>query len=112
MTIRLSRPLPIAAMLLLALGLPVRAEGKPAPQAKAPAAPTRAKGKLKPVDINSAPKQELAFMLGIPEDLAAKIVAGRPYLSKAHLFTRGIVTVDVYDKIKDKVIAKQSGKVR
>jgi DNA uptake protein ComE-like DNA-binding protein len=105
MTIRIL-PTSLAAMLLLTIGLPLAAEGK------APAAPARAKNKLKPVDINSAPKNEMAFMLGIPEDLAAKIIAGRPYRSKAHLFTRNIVSMDVYAKIKDKVVAKQSGPVR
>lgn len=110
MTIRIIRTA-LAAALLLTTGLPV-AEGKPAPQGQAPAANTRAKGKLKPVDINGATKNELGFMLGIPEELAAKIIAGRPYRSKAHLLTRNIVSAEVYAKIKDKVVAKQSGPVR
>jgi DNA uptake protein ComE-like DNA-binding protein len=105
----------LAALLLLGAP-PLRAEDKPTPNkgaatrvpaVQAPQSPARAKGKLKPVDINSATKNELGFMLGIPEDLAAKIVAGRPYRSKAHLLTRHIVSAEVYAKIKGKVIAKQ-----
>ena len=101
MTTRTIRTSLALAALLLA-GLPLAAEGK------APAPAVRTKGKLKPVDINGASKNELAFMLGIPEDLAAKIVAGRPYRSKAHLLTRGIVSAEVYAKIRGKVVAKQS----
>jgi competence protein ComEA len=112
MTIRFIRTSLTAALLLLAAGLPLAAQAKPAMKGQAPLASPRAKGKLKPVDINSATKNELGFMLGIPEDLAAKIVAGRPYGSKAHLLTRNIVSAEVYAKIKDKVVAKQSGPVR
>ncbi|WP_257306838.1 ComEA family DNA-binding protein [Geothrix campi] len=112
MTIRLIRTSLAAGMLLLTAGLPVTAQGSPAMKGKAPATNARAKGKLKPVDINSATRNELGFMLGIPEELAAKIVAGRPYRSKAHLLTRNIVSAEVYAKIKDRVVAKQSGPVR
>lgn len=111
MTIRIIRTA-LAAALLLTTGPLVAAEGKPVPQGQAPAANTKAKGKLKPVDINGATKNELGFMLGIPEELAAKIIAGRPYRSKAHLLTRNIVSAEVYARIKDKVVAKQPGPVR
>jgi DNA uptake protein ComE-like DNA-binding protein len=103
--------LALAATLSMTAGEPAVGKGT-APKVQksgAPAMASRTKGKLKPVDINSAPKNELGFMLGIPEDLAAKIIAGRPYRSKAHLLTRQVVSADVYTKIKDKIIAKQSG---
>ena len=110
----------LSAALLLVAGFPLAAQDKPAikaapaPAGKAPAkaAPARTKGKLKPVDINSATKNEIAFMLAIPEDLAAKIVAGRPYPTKARLLTNKIVTPEIYAAIKDKVIARQSAPVR
>lgn len=79
----------------------------PATARKTPAAPARTKGKLKPVDINSATKEEISFMLGIDVSLAAKIVAGRPYPTKARLLTKNIVTAEVYASIKDRVIARQ-----
>ena len=112
MTIRSIRISLAVALLLLAAGLPLAAQARPAAKDHAPSASSRAKGKLKPVDINGATKNELGFMLGIPEELAARIVAGRPYGSKAHLLTRNIVSAEVYAKIKDRVIAKQSGPVR
>ena len=93
-----------ALALLLGSGLMLQAQAP----AK-PAAPmTRTKGKLKPVDINSATKEEISFMLGIDVGLAAKIVAGRPYLTKACLVTQNIVSAEVYASIKDKVVARQS----
>ncbi|BDU68211.1 hypothetical protein GETHOR_03120 [Geothrix oryzae] len=118
MTIRTLRTCLAVAMLLLTAAAPLAAEDQPAAKGKAarapkaPAAGLRTKGKLKPVDINGAAKNELSFMLGIPEELAAKIIAGRPYHSKAHLLTRNIVSPEVYARIKDKVVAKQSGAIR
>ncbi|WP_257310793.1 ComEA family DNA-binding protein [Geothrix fuzhouensis] len=112
MTKRLIRTFLGVAMLLPIAGLPMAAQSKPIAKSQAPATTTRAKGKLKPVDINSATRNELGFMLGISEELAAKIVAGRPYRSKAHLLTHHIVSAEVYAKIKDKVVAKQSAPVR
>ena len=103
-------------VLTLALGttLSLSAEEASKPKAKAPVAatakppaPSRTKGKLKPVDINSATKEEISFMLGIDVALAGKIVAGRPYPTKARLLTQNIVTADVYASIKDRVIARQ-----
>lgn len=102
-------------VLTLALGtaLSLSAEEASKPKAKSPVAatakpaPSRTKGKLKPVDINSATKEEISFMLGIDVSLAGKIVAGRPYPTKARLLTKNIVTADVYASIKDRVIAKQ-----
>lgn len=105
-----------AAVLFLTARLPMAAQDNPAAKsAPAPAAkgmartaPVKAKGKLKPVDINSAAKEEISFMLGIDVALAAKIVAGRPYPTKARLLTNQIVSAEVYAAIKDKVVAKQS----
>lgn len=114
MNTRTLRSLLVAATLLLSAGLPLGAEDKPAPKtpaakpAPAPVANARTKGKLKPVDINHATRNEIAFMLGIPADLAEKIIAGRPYKTKAHLLTHNIVTAEVYAAIKDKVVARQS----
>lgn len=90
---------------LLAAGL-LLASAAPLP-AQAPPIRSRPMGKLKPVDLNSTPKQELAFRLGISEGLAARIVAGRPYPTKARLLTEGIVSAEVYAAIKDRVVARQ-----
>lgn len=81
----------------------------PAPKAKGKSAanPPQTKGKLKPVDINSATKEELSFMLGIDVGLAAKIVAGRPYPTKARLVTNNIVSQATYETIKGRIVANQ-----
>jgi competence protein ComEA len=59
------------------------------------------------VDINSATKKELQTLPGITRATADKIIAGRPYLSKAFLVTRKIIPDEVYAKIRGRIIAKQ-----
>ncbi|MBF0558455.1 MAG: helix-hairpin-helix domain-containing protein [Nitrospirae bacterium] len=60
------------------------------------------------VDINSASKQELTAIPGIGDAYSAKIIAGRPYKNKTQLKTKAKIPDDVYEKIKDKVTAKQA----
>ena len=68
----------------------------------APAAPAG-----KPVDINSASAGELKSVPGIGDAYANKIMAGRPYNSKAQLKSRNILPDAVYEKVKDRLVAKQ-----
>ena len=75
---------------------------KPAAPAKNPVA---APAKL--VDINSARKAELMKLPGIGEAEADKIIAGRPYPTKARLVTNNIISIEVYDKLKHRVVARQ-----
>jgi len=79
----------------------------PAPKtaAKSEAILPRTKGKLKPVKLNSATKEQIGFMLGIDAGLAAKIVAARPFKTKAELVTRGLISQDTYSTLKDRVVA-------
>ena len=62
------------------------------------------------VDINRASKQELAKLPGVSPADADKIIAGRPYGSKAHLQTRKILSPDAYQMISKLVIARQPSK--
>lgn len=109
----------IALGLLLSAGLSSAADTKAAaPQAAASkasapnaasstAAKPKAAAPVKLVDINGAKKEELKTLPGISDAEADKIIAGRPYGSKAHLLTHNIVSADVYQNLKPLVIAKQ-----
>lgn len=74
----------------------------------AKATKAEAAAKANPVDINSASKAELKKLPGISGAAADKIIAGRPYLSKAKLVTENILPRETYDGLKALVIAKQN----
>jgi len=78
----------------------------PASQTKA-ATKTKTKATAKLVDINSASSAELKKLPGITESEATKIIAGRPYGSKAWLVTHKVLTEDKYAAISQLVVAKQ-----
>lgn len=80
---------------------PKAADGK-AKDAK----PAKAAKKIKLVDINSAGKAELKKLPGIGDAEADKIIAGRPYLTKAQLVTQNILPAMVYEGLKNQVMAK------
>lgn len=60
----------------------------------------------KPVDINRASKAELMTLTGIGEAEASKIIAGRPYKSKADITTHGVLPGGVYQIIKNQIVVK------
>lgn len=66
-----------------------------------------AKAAEKLVDVNGAGKAELKTLPGIGDAEADKIIAGRPYGSKSHLTTHNVISRDLYEGLKDKVIARQ-----
>lgn len=72
---------------------------KAAPAAAAPA------GDL--IDINSASAADLKKLDGIGDAYADKIIKARPYANKSQLVSKKVLTQKVYDKIADKIIAKQ-----
>ena len=116
----------VAAALLLCASLSLAVENKPAPAAEtkaigipkaadekakakeAKAKAVKAAAKIKVVDINSAGKTELKTLPGIGDAEAEKIIAGRPYLSKANLVTHDVLSREIYDGLKTRVIAKQN----
>jgi len=71
---------------------------QPAPKAKS--IPPEAR-----IDINHATVDELLKIPGMTKSWAGRIVRFRPYRSKQDLVEHGVLPSDVYDRIKDYVIA-------
>jgi len=59
------------------------------------------------IDLNSADAATLRTIPGIGDAYSAKIIANRPYKGKDEIVKKAGVPQGVYDKIKDKIIAKQ-----
>ena len=77
-------------------------------QAAVPQASTKPKSIPAPearVDINHATLGELLKVPGMTPSWAGRIVRFRPYRSKQDLVEHGVLPSDVYDRIKDYVIA-------
>jgi DNA uptake protein ComE-like DNA-binding protein len=98
----------LAAGAALALAAPAKtdaaAKAGPADQVVQGKAKKPAPKKL--VDINRASKAQLTRLDGVDDALAAKMIAGRPYRSKADLVTRDILPRGVYESVKADIVAK------
>lgn len=79
---------------------------RPAPVA--PAQPVVPATKPALVDINSASTAELDALPGIGHVRAQAIIKGRPYKGKDELLRKKILPSNVYEGIKDRIIAKQA----
>ena len=75
------------------LGLPKTSENAPPPALR--------------IDINHASVDQLLKVPGMTPSWAGRIVRFRPYRTKMDLVENGVVTSEVYDRIKDFVIAHQ-----
>lgn len=111
----MTRRLPLlaccAAPILLLIGSGAQAYDKmksphlaasaPAPAARAATAPH------KRVDINSASRAELKTLPGIGDTEADRIIAARPYPSKAKLLADKVLPDDKYMALSGRIVAAQ-----
>ena len=107
----------VVALMATLPGLAAQATGEPQHGASGPmphgaASAPVAKKKVPPtpvqrIDINSASRKALKTLTGIGDAEADRIVAGRPYLSKAELVNRNVLPVGPYLSIKNQIIALQ-----
>lgn len=82
------------------------ATAKPAAPAPAAAAKPAAASDL--LDINTASAADLEKLKGVGTARSAAIIKGRPYHGKNELLDKNIVPKNVYEDIKDHIIAKQT----
>jgi competence protein ComEA len=61
----------------------------------------------KPLDLNTATKEQLLSLPGMTEAEADRVIAGRPYNDPSDLIKRHILPKTEYDKIADQVAAKK-----
>jgi competence protein ComEA len=61
----------------------------------------------KPLDLNTATKDQLLSLPGITVAQAHRIIAGRPYNEPSDMVSRHILPKPEYDKISDRVTAKK-----
>lgn len=80
------------------------AAAAPAPAPSVPAAAPKAPL----IDINTAAKEELDALPGIGAVRSEAIIKGRPYKGKDELLRKKVLPSNIYNGIKDRIIAKQS----
>ncbi|MBA4397099.1 MAG: hypothetical protein C0394_06930 [Syntrophus sp. (in: bacteria)] len=59
------------------------------------------------VDLNTATKAQLMALSGVSELTAQRIIRNRPYVKKDQLKSMKILTEQEYDRIRDRIIARQ-----
>jgi len=106
-----------ACSVLLALGILLQAGPSfgaapdPAAAVRTPAAATESRP-VAPIDINSAGLAQLKTLQGIGDAEARRIVARRPYRSKADLVTANVIPAGIYQSIRHRIVAVQPGTPR
>lgn len=104
----------IIAAIVVLLGTMAISQTTPQPTPDAQPSPThkmskaekqQAQGKI--LDLNTASKEELAALPGVGPSYAQKIIDGRPYKDKRDLLRKRVLPENIYNQIKDRVIARR-----
>jgi competence protein ComEA len=93
------------ALAVLSICLGVQAQNQDRDRSGAPKTSAAAPSPEQRVDINHASNDELLKVPGLTQSWAARIVRFRPYRTKQDLLDKGVVNSEVYDRIKDFIIA-------
>ncbi|NOT22894.1 MAG: hypothetical protein HOP22_09230 [Nitrospiraceae bacterium] len=72
--------------------------GEGAPQATKAAPPMSSS-----MNVNKASAADLVLVLGLPKDMADRIVTNRPYRLKGELVAKKVVPKDTFDTIKERI---------
>jgi competence protein ComEA len=88
----------LAGLTIAALSLLLVAPAQTAPRKPAPPVDAR-------VDINHATLDELLKVPGMTRSWAGRVIRFRPYRTKQDLLDRGVVSSEVYDRIRDNIVA-------
>jgi len=83
---------------IAAFSLLLASSGQIAPRKPAPPVEAR-------IDINHARLDELLRVPGMTRSWAGRIIRFRPYRTKQDLLDRGVVSSEVYDRIKENIVA-------
>jgi competence protein ComEA len=114
-------PLPVAVTLLAALLGCTQKETPQQLQQQTAQATAEAKSDVKavadgiregwsrdrPLDLNSASRDQLVTLPGVTTAEADRIIGGRPYNDPGELVTRRIMSKPEYDRISDRVTARK-----
>lgn len=73
----------------------------PAPSASKPPEGTAVPGGI--MNVNRASSSEMVLLLGLPKDVADRIVSNRPYKVKGELVAKNVVPKETFDMIKDRI---------
>lgn len=59
------------------------------------------------MNVNKASSSEMVLLLGLPKDVADRIVQNRPYKVKGELVAKKVLPRETFDKIKDRISVRQ-----
>jgi len=82
---------------------PTAAPGAMPPPPSAVKPPEGGPGAGGVTNVNRASSSEMVLLLGLPKDVADRIVSNRPYKVKGELVAKNVVPKETFDMIKDRI---------